>query len=189
MISFEEVYKMADRSSAEVAFNHGECAALYNLLVKLPDGANVVEIGVQFGRSATVIGAVAKEKKFDFIAVDNYKEDVSPEAKANVYSLLLKEFKLPMVLWEMDSHNAAQIYDKDIDLIHIDGDHTYEGVIADILDWAPKVCKGGYICFDDYGHDSLPGVYKAVEESLLKDVKNFKFIGRYGDKLGVFERI
>jgi cephalosporin hydroxylase len=40
--------------------------------------------------------------------------------------------------------------DKDrIDLLFIDGDHSYEGVKQDFLDYSPFVNKGGLICFHD----------------------------------------
>ena len=188
MISFEEVYRLADKSSAEVAFNRGEMSIMYDLLTNLIDNANVVEIGIQFGRSTTVIGLIAKEKNFHFTAVDNWREDVSSEARAHVDKVLIKELKLPIHIIDSTSRSAAHKYKRDIDFIHIDGDHTFNGVITDMEKWLPKVCKGGYVCFDDYGHDSLPDVYEAVS-LYMKNHPEFRYIGRYGNKLGVFERV
>jgi len=56
-----------------------------------------------------------------------------------------------------------------IDMIFIDGDHTYEGCKADIEAWLPHVRNGGIVAFDDYGGGkSHPrqwaGVKKAVDE-------------------------
>lgn len=47
------------------------------------------------------------------------------------------------------------------DLVFIDGDHSYEGCLTDILAWRNKArVIGGH----DYGKASFPGVVKAVRE-------------------------
>ena len=58
---------------------------------------------------------------------------------------------------------AKSVKNGSLDFIYIDGDHSYEGVMADLKAWAPKVKKGGLIS----GHDVLNpayGVKQAVEE-------------------------
>lgn len=58
---------------------------------------------------------------------------------------------------------AKQVANESLDFIYLDGDHSYEGVTADLKAWAPKVKKGGIIA----GHDYLQaeyGVQKAVLE-------------------------
>jgi predicted O-methyltransferase YrrM len=43
----------------------------------------------------------------------------------------------------------SQFADESIDILHIDGNHTEEVSLADVLMYFPKVKKGGYIWFDD----------------------------------------
>lgn len=193
---FETLYTtMVERCSHETAFNKEEAEALYNLLHTLPNGSNVVEIGVEFGRSTTVIGQVAKEKNFNFWAIDAWVGEYSNQAKAHIENVLIGEWGLPITLWSFYSSMVAKAYSQPINLIHIDGDHTYHGVFTDCVQWLPKVVSGGYACFDDYGHDSLPDVYKAVQDYMdspqdwIEDVGNWNFVGRYGNKLGVFQKI
>jgi predicted O-methyltransferase YrrM len=56
-----------------------------------------------------------------------------------------------------------------IDLLFIDGDHSYEGAKADFERWAPRVRDGGHLLFHDaidtgsYGN-VYPGVQRAVAE-------------------------
>jgi predicted O-methyltransferase YrrM len=50
-----------------------------------------------------------------------------------------------------------------IDLLWIDGDHSYEAVSADLGDWSGLVRPGGIICGHDYS-DSWPGTKRAWDE-------------------------
>lgn len=52
-----------------------------------------------------------------------------------------------------------------IDLIVVDGDHTYDGAINDFVSYLPMMRVGGLMWFDDIAHE--PGVSKAWEE--IKD--------------------
>lgn len=188
MIPFEEVYRLASRSGSESAFNKQECRALYDLIVNnVKSDGLVVEIGIQFGRSTTVIGLLAKEIGFKFVAIDNWHEDVSKEAKNHVENFLIKELGLPIDLVNDDSQEVAKDFVGNIDLIHIDGDHNFEGVLVDCKEWLPKVKLGGFACFDDYGHESLMGVYFGVWV-YMSGHNEWQFIKRYGNKLGIFQR-
>lgn len=185
-MTFEEIYQIVEESSHETAFNLGECEELYNLCMRLPKGGHALEIGVQFGRSLTVIGMVAKERGYDVTGVDNWCEDESPQVQAHI-SGQIRKYDMPVVLLSMTSEEASELIHHELDLIHIDGDHTYEGVKTDIELWKDKVKSGGYLLFDDYGHNSLPDVFQAVNEFIHKE--EFEYMGRYGQKLGVFKKL
>lgn len=64
-------------------------------------------------------------------------------------------------IFRMKTHEAAQhVPNGHLDFVFIDADHTYEGCLQDIDDWAPKVKRGGMIC----GHDiNWPTVKQAVD--------------------------
>lgn len=70
---------------------------------------------------------------------------------------------------------ASSFEDESLDFVYLDADHTYQGVLADLEAWYPKVVKGGIFCGDDYGAWPLTavdfgkgqhtfGVKKAVDE-------------------------
>lgn len=60
---------------------------------------------------------------------------------------------------------AQEFADEWLDFVFIDGDHSYEGVDADIKAWAPKIRKGGLIA----GHDiNMASVKRAVDENFPK---------------------
>jgi predicted O-methyltransferase YrrM len=93
----------------------------------------------------------------------------------------------------MSSHDLDDIWAEitgflTIDLLFIDGDHTYEGCLEDIYGFYPYVRLGGLIAVHDYGKADLPlqpyekygkalsGVDRAVDISL-------PFIASYYDRV------
>lgn len=190
-MTFDDIYKIVEESSHETAFNRGEAEALYKYISKLPTGAKIVEIGVEFGRSTSIIACLAKERGLNFLAVDNWVGEYSVAARKHILSQMHK-YSWNFGLIPLSSE-AAHAYvlghgETEIDFVHIDGDHTYGPVLLDCTLWLPLVKSGGYAAFDDYGHDSLPEVYAAVCD-YMEQHPEWKFVGKYGDKLGVYKKI
>ncbi|GAB4518223.1 MAG: hypothetical protein Tsb0013_22410 [Phycisphaerales bacterium] len=65
----------------------------------------------------------------------------------------------------MYSHDARQKWDgPPIDVLWVDGDHSYEGAKTDFVDWAPLVRPGGVIAAHDTYRERFPGCLKAWNE-------------------------
>jgi predicted O-methyltransferase YrrM len=60
------------------------------------------------------------------------------------------------------STDVARSFNKRIDLLFIDGDHSYEGVKEDVEAWFPKLNEKAVVIFHDIGW--AEGVQKVVAE-------------------------
>lgn len=69
-----------------------------------------------------------------------------------------------------------KLFEKEIDILFIDGDHSYRGVKRDFELYAPLVSRNGFIVFDDYWCPACPGVRPAVDEIVSK-AKGYEVIG------------
>ena len=60
----------------------------------------------------------------------------------------------------------AEVSDREYGVIVVDGDHSRDGVAAD-LEWAEKIAtRGGIVILDDYGDAKWPGVQAALDDHL-----------------------
>ena len=53
----------------------------------------------------------------------------------------------------------------EIDILFIDGDHSYEGVKKDFINWEPHVVKGGYILMHDANFKGVKKMMKEISKS------------------------
>jgi hypothetical protein len=142
---------------------------LYEMACRM---ASVVEIGSWKGRSThALLSAGAR-----VVAVDNWKTIIQkhdPARAEMAFKANLAAFAKLSVL-KLESLDAArQFRRRSVDMVFIDGTHTYEAVLADIQTWLPKARK--LICGHDY-KPSWPGVQQAVREVFGKDFGVFKGI-------------
>jgi predicted O-methyltransferase YrrM len=146
----------------------------------------VLEIGSWKGRSTKAMALACPGTVY---AVDHW--DGSKSELATTHSEVLKlgidglfnifkanladEIKSNKVIpIREDSQAAAIRLEKEkglrwIDMLFIDGEHTYEAVKNDILSWMPHVAPGGLLCGHDY-YDS-PFVRQAVTELIPKHIE------------------
>jgi hypothetical protein len=67
------------------------------------------------------------------------------------------------------SHELAASWRQPIDLLFVDGDHSYAAVRQDFEDWAPRIRAGGYLALHDVVHPIHEGPRRVVEELVLRD--------------------
>jgi predicted O-methyltransferase YrrM len=143
-----------------------KAAILIDLILK-EKPLTIVEIGVWGGKSlipmAHALRANSKGKIFGIDPWDNNAsiEEVKSETNKTFWSYAdhgmvlrglmqkIEEFDLEnqIELIKATSANAPVI--SEIDILHIDGNHSDKTSYFDVTKWAPLVKKGGWIIFDD----------------------------------------
>ena len=109
------------------------------------------------------------------------------QCRRQTFSKNVNKFKHSNCLYEYiqgDSQNSEiinYVYNKigKVDLLFIDGDHSYNAVINDFNNYKNLVSYGGFMVFDDY-LDSFhsPQVFKAVNDIVKSlDVNEYEVIG------------
>lgn len=126
------------------AFSTFDSEIVMTEVEKLKPGQVYLEVGVDKGKSLSIARMVAEE------GVEVHGVDLRPD---------------PEVPGTVFHHNDSFTFKlgKKVNVIFIDGDHTYEGCKADIDNWFPQMAEKGVMCFHDCDATS-PGVVQAVRE-------------------------
>lgn len=134
----------------------------------------IVDLGIDYGYS-TYCFALAE--KGTIYAVDSFEGDSQSGIRNTLKYVNLKikqlEYKnIKVIQGNFDA--VVKDWDKDIDILHIDGYHTYEAVKNDYEKWSPFVKENGIILFHDTCilHSTF-GVHKFFHELDLPKI-NFK---------------
>lgn len=137
-------------------FGQADMAIMKEEVEKLQPEDIYLEIGVDEGRSLTVARHYAHDEVWT-IGVDY----IDPPGRAPYMNIKLGHFPNGTGMISIgkrciyihgDANMVAQLWEKPISLLFIDGDHSYEGVQKDHTAWVPKVKKGGTVLYHDYDH-------------------------------------
>ena len=151
----------------------------------------IVELGVHTGNSyCAFVQAVAKlNLQSTCFGVDHWRGDYQAGVYDNSVFQELRAYHDPLygsfsTLLRMPFDDALlRMADASIDLLHIDGCHTYETVKGDFENWLPKVSSRGVVLLHDVQvHSGDFGVWRLWEE-IRKRFPSFSFVHSHG--LGV----
>ena len=144
---------------------------LCRVLSKIYRGGKFVEIGVLGGASLLYNHDLCRNNKIDIYGIDpfedidvfngqkreNTKTHMVNHARASALKRMLTLEKiithnnLNITLIKNTSNEAAKMFDDNsISMLHIDGDHSYNGVKNDMNNYWSKMKSGGIIINDDY---------------------------------------
>lgn len=170
-----------------------------SILDKIPHGSIGAEIGVWKGDSSELF--LKKTNPLELHLVDpwsfdafsinlseeEYKSDIekysrltnSKDKKSfetyydSIYKGVIRRFKDydNVIIHRKTSTEWFNNFDKKLDWIYIDGDHTYIGCLNDLTNCLRVMKSNGIIFGDDYGNK--PDVKKAVDDFVK--TKNFSF--------------
>src|SRR3989344_1807546 len=147
--------------------NYQERETLYNLAKSLNGGSVIVEVGSHLGATSCMLALANKNNKV--YCVDTWKNDGQmPDRSKDTFEEFknnTKDFSNIIAL-RGTSEEVVKNFNEKIDLLFIDGDHSYEGVKKDIFNWIPKCKDSAMVAFHDVGPAGSVeyGVTKVIDE-------------------------
>jgi len=137
---------------------------LYWRAQRVPPGGIAVEVGSFKGKSSGFIAA-GLSPGARLACIDTWKNDAMPYDSPDD---TFPEFRKNIALYHGSikahrgsSSEIAATWALPIDLLFIDGDHSYEGCSEDLKAWLGFVRRDGWIAFHDAGQ---AGVTRAIAE-------------------------
>ena len=153
----------------------------------------LVELGTHYGHSYFAFCQSASELAIPmkYYGVDTWQGDehagvYGEEIYQNVYEYNQKYSRFSSLL-RMTFDEASELFEcGSIDVLHIDGLHTYEAVKHDFEKWLPKLRAGAIVLFHDANvRDRNFGVWKFWSELCEIYPNNIEFYHSFG--LGVVQ--
>ena len=177
---------------------HEEGLFLYELTKKYCLKNFAVEVGSYCGKSACYIGQACKENKTYLMTIDHHRGseeqqygeeyfdpdeynydkeivDTLPTLLKNIQKFRFDKVILPVV---NSSELASKEIENNIDLVFIDGSHTFESARKDYVSWKNKIRIGGILAIHDVYDSEVEGgqAPKEIYEKALSE--NFKLLKR-----------
>jgi predicted O-methyltransferase YrrM len=120
---------------------------------------SIVEVGSYKGRSTYALATGCKGTVY---AIDHWEGQIGVPGGEDVYQEFLRNMAgVPnLKVIKSDSVNASATFEP-VDMVFLDGGHTYQDVVNDIRAWKPKAKK--LLCGHDYDFHE---VARAVKEYL-----------------------
>ena len=179
-----------------------EAAALYQLAANAQ--APILEVGSYCGKSTIYLGAAAQQNQNTVYAVDHHRgseehqlgeEYHDPDLYDNSIALMdtFKEFRKNMRASNLEdtvvpivasSQAAARSWNTALDLVFIDGGHSFEAAHMDYRSWASHVKIGGFLAIHDLfpnpdeGGQAPITIYRlAIASGLFEEVEVVNTLG------------
>lgn len=153
---------------------------LYDLAVdEASDGANFLEVGCWLGKSTCYLADCIRKsgKNIRLSVIDTFKGVEGDELQTLLtpfggsvrlaFEANLKAagfFNLVTMIEENSRTAHRHFAPSSLEFVFIDGDHSYQGIRQDVLNFRPKVKPGGILAGHDYRNSA--DVKRAVDELL-----------------------
>lgn len=162
-------------------YSEAELEALRTEIEELPWDSTIVEIGVLYGRTASLYMMASLEKTLHICLIDNWcvnSSDAEPYFADQLAKYMValevgfacEEVRSTIRLFNQAAETIADKIPDGIDLLHIDGNHHDPGPLLDCSLYLPKLKSGGVVVFHDYNTldtDSktlvFPGLHAVVD--------------------------
>lgn len=132
---------------------------------------NIVEIGSYLGASAAAFGiGLIRARNFDakIYCVDTWNNDAMTEGQRDTMGEFMgntaayANLIVPVRGWSTDMAPIVKERARSIQLLFVDGDHSYEGCLRDWIAYKDLLSSGATVAFHDIGWAS--GVQRVVNQ-------------------------
>lgn len=172
---------MNDETLNKIANLPGWCSLakaqkLYELVMENQPSI-IVEIGVYGGRSLVALTEAAQITNSVVLGIDPYSDDEAQQVALDGSKMINPPIDWPGVfkaatvamlpykdatIITMTSEDAYSLFPyAEVNLLHIDGNHSKEAVLKDLNMWSKKLSKNAIVVLDD---TNWPTVQAAVQE-------------------------
>ena len=129
------------------------------------DARFAVEIGTYIGDWAMLW--CKTNPKLHLTCIDPYRAyEGRPlqETQDEIYKTALENLKPynANIIRKASMDAVDDFADSSLDFVSIDGDHSFDAAVMDLIRWCPKVRKGGLVAVHDYTANQGPHVIMAV---------------------------
>ena len=132
-------------------------------------GGLIVEIGSLYGGMTAILAKANPYARIITIDRFSWQPKGFPRPTAQIIKANLARLKAKNVqVVQGDSKIIGEKWKAAIDLLWIDGGHSYESVTADLKNFSPHAKA---IILHDYNHPTMTGVTEAVDDFLYKNKK------------------
>lgn len=143
----------------------------------IPASGTIVEIGSFKGRSTVMLAKVARHYSLGpIVSIDPHTHNLSTGPEGNGSHSTFEEFQTQLrnagVTEHVEIHRSFSMdvsptWNRDIRLLWIDGDHTYEGAKSDFDGFSPFLVSGGVVALHD-ALNNYPGPIRVFVEEVLR---------------------
>ncbi|WP_019616970.1 class I SAM-dependent methyltransferase [Psychromonas ossibalaenae] len=175
----QENIHLLDADGIQTHLTSQEKRVLYKLSRGFAKKCIAVEIGSYVGASSCFIAGGFTHDDSALYCIDTWNNDAMTEGNIDTFhkfkyncKYFLRKIKMVRGLSYEVVNKVRLLAGGNIDLLFIDGDHTYDGVKADWDSYSPMLQKGSVVVFHDIGW--AEGVRKVIDEDVIGNVSSFE---------------
>ncbi len=147
---------------------------MWKLIIdEMPEKFTFLEIGVFCGQILSLVRMLADEQKKDAVIYGiSPMDERGGEEPRDYFKLVEQVHDLQGIRKDYEIRQGLsqeqEIIDKTppLDILYVDGNHSYEGALSDLKNYTPFIKPGGYLVVDDCANDfKMPwGYFQGIQE-------------------------
>lgn len=153
----KKLFRMSYPAHIDRVFTHMtvyEKQVLYELSRSLPSNSQIIEIGSYFGASSCCLAAGMVGSNSELHCVDTFMNDNVSDSQHDIYSEFTKNTQLYediIIVHRGLSKDVVSDFKQPIDLLFVDGDHSWVGIVTDLKLYLPLLKDRAILVMHDVG--------------------------------------